>query len=211
MSCAAHGAAEGGDLGASTSPGSLDSNSHRKWLALQPVRSVFLRHRFTVNKPASLRPLAVVTGWPASQELQQILCLRPVFQLSADNAEALVAAVGSRIRAAVPPPCSVVLDLSATATLGDSAAAALTMLAGLLADSHVSLELVLPGAQAPAVLANDKPGQVIRPVTVHLNARAAVLAAYASLPGAALVTPALRQLLAQPPEPLPLPAQVPPP
>jgi hypothetical protein len=170
---------------------------------------MFLRHRFTVNKPASLRPLAVVTGWPASQESQQILCLRPVCRLSADNADALVAAVGSRIRAAVPPPGSVVLDLSATATLGDGAAAVLTRLAGLLADSHVSLELVLPGAQAPAVLANDEPGQVIRPVTVHLNARAAMLAAYASLPGAALVTPALRQLLSQPPEPLPLPAQVP--
>ena len=198
-------------MGASTSPGSLDSHSHRKWLAMRPVRSVFLRYRFTVTKPASLRPPAVVTGWPASQEPQQILCLRPVCQLSADNAHALVAAVSSRLQATVPPPCSVVLDLSATATLGDAAAAALTRLAGLLADSHASLQLVLPGTHALAVPASDEPGQVIRPVTVHLNARAAVLAAYASLPGAAFVTPALRQLLAQPPEPLALPAQVPPP
>lgn len=42
---------------------------------------------------------------------------------------------------------------------------------------------------------------------VHTSARAAMLAAYAALPGAALVTPALRELLAQPPESLPVPVQ----
>jgi hypothetical protein len=40
--------------------------------------------------------------------------------------------------------------------------------------------------------------------TVHPSGRAAVLAAYASLPGAALVTPALSYLLAQPPRGLAL-------
>jgi hypothetical protein len=40
--------------------------------------------------------------------------------------------------------------------------------------------------------------------TVHTSARAATLAAYATLPGAAFVPPALRQLLAQPSEFLPV-------
>lgn len=43
--------------------------------------------------------------------------------------------------------------------------------------------------------------------TIHTSARAAMLAAYAALPGAALVTPALRELLAQPPESLLVPEQ----
>ena len=139
------------------------------------------------------------------------MCLRPGCQLSAANADALVAAVAARVRTAVPPPCWVVLDLSATPALDDGAAAALRLLVGLLRDSHASLRLVLPAAQARAAFISDSAGKAMGPDTVHASARAAMLAAYASLPGAALVTPALCQLLARPPEFLPLSAQSPPP
>ena len=105
----------------------------------------------------------------------------------------------------------VVLDLSATPALDHGAAAALQLLGGLLNDSHSSLRLVLPAAQARVAFISDSAGKAVAPDTVHISARAAILAAYASLPGAAFVTPALCRLLAQPPEFLALPAQSPPP
>jgi hypothetical protein len=124
----------------------------------------------------------------------------------AGNADALVAAVGARVRAAVLAPCSVVLDLSATTVLHDGAAAALDALADLLQHSQATLWLVLPGAQARAVFFGDS-ATAMGTDTVHASVRGAMLAAYAALPGAAFVTPALSQLLAQPPELLPVPEQ----
>lgn len=171
---------------------------------------MFLRRRFSWRKPAPFASVAAL-GWrPADQSFSRILHLRLACPLSADNADCLLAAVSAQVRAAVPRPCAVVLDLSATPALHDGAAAALQQLGGLLRDSDVSLRLVLPAAQARAALAAASAGGTMDAKTVHPNARAAVLAAYASLPGAALVTPALNRLLAQPPEVLPLPAQSPP-
>jgi len=43
------------------------------------------------------------------------------------------------------------------------------------------------------------------PDALHPSVRTAILAAHAALPGPALITPALRTLLSQPPESLPLP------
>jgi hypothetical protein len=175
---------------------------------MQLVHSLFLRRRFLWRRPAPLSGLAA-PDWPADQPFSRILCLRPACPLSADNADALVAAVGVRVRTAVPPPWLVVLDLSATPAVPGGAAAALRQLGGLLRDSHASLRLVLPGAQAREALVSDGAG-ALGADTVHPSAHAAALAAYACLPGAALVTPAMRQLLAQPPELLPLPASSPP-
>lgn len=171
---------------------------------------MFLRRRFFWRKPAPLASLAVLDWRPADQSFSRILRLRLAGPLSADNADGLLAAVGAQVRAAVPPPCAVVLDLSATPALHDDAAAALQQLSGLLRDSDVSLRLVLPAAQARAALGTASAGGAMDAKAVHLSTRAAVLAAYASLPGAALVTPALSRLLAQPPEVLPLPPQSPP-
>jgi hypothetical protein len=100
-----------------------------------------------------------------------------------------------------------VLDLSATPVLHDGAAAALDTLADLLQDRHATLRLVLSGAQARAVFSDESAKTAMGTGTIHISARAAMLAAYAALPGAALVTPALRELLAQPPEPLLVPEQ----
>ena len=62
---------------------------------------------------------------------------------------------------------------------------------------------MVPGAQAHAAFCSAAEA-VIRPDDIHTSVRTAMLAAYASAPGAALVTPALRELLAQPPEVLTL-------
>jgi hypothetical protein len=104
-------------------------------------------------------------------------------------------------------PCSVVLDLSATPVLHDGAAAALDTLADLLQHSHATLRLVVPGAQARATFSGESATTAMGADTIHTSARSAMLAAYAALPGAALVTPAFRELLAQPPESLLVPEQ----
>jgi len=195
--CAAVDSAGGGGL--------LAPHTHGKPLAMQSVHSLFLRRSPIWKKPARPPGVAASTSLPASQASRWILCLRPACRLSADNADALVAAVGARVRAAVPSPCSVVLDLSATPVLHDGAAAALDTLADLLRHSHATLRLVLPGPQARAASCGESANTAMRTDTVHTSARAAMLAAYAALPGAALVTSALRELLAQPPESLPVP------
>lgn len=100
-----------------------------------------------------------------------------------------------------------VLDLSATPVLHDGAAAALDTLADQLQHSRATLRLVLPAAQARAAFSGKSAKTAMGIDTIHTSARAAMLAAYAALPGAALVTPALRELLAQPPESLLVPEQ----
>jgi hypothetical protein len=172
---------------------------------MQSVHSLFLRRSPLWKKPAPPPGVAASTWLPASQASQWVLCLRPACRLSADNADALVAAVGARVRAAVPSPCTVVLDLSATPVLHDGAAAVLETIADLLQHNHATLRLVLPGPQARAAFSGERAKTATATDTVHSSARAAMLAAYAALPGAALVTPALRELLAQPPESLPVP------
>ena len=99
------------------------------------------------------------------------------------------------------------LDLSDTPVLHDGVAAALDALADLLQHSHASLRLVLPGAQARASFSAESAKTAMSTGAIHTSARAAMLAAYAALPGAALVTPAWRELLAQPPESLLVPEQ----
>lgn len=174
---------------------------------MQSVHSLFLRRSPIWKKPVPRSGVAASTWLPVGQASQWILCLRPPCGLSADNADALVAAVGARIRAVVPSPCSVVLDLSATPVLHDGAAAVFDTLADLLQQSHTTLRLVLPAPQARTAFSGECATTAMGTDTIHTSARAAVLAAYAALPGAGLVTPALRELLAQPPESLLVPAQ----
>ncbi len=174
---------------------------------MQSAHSFFLGRRSIVSRPVA-RSRAPALSWPADQIAQCILCLRLTCELSADNASALVEAVAARVRVAAPSHTSLVLDLSATSTLDQCAAAALQRLSDLLAeDSQVRLWLVLPAAKPAADFCGDGAGRAGAP-TAHATFRAAVLAAYASLPGAGLVTPVLREMLARPPEPLSLTAQL---
>lgn len=174
---------------------------------MQSVHSLFLQRRFFLSKPIARAASAVATWRPASHALPCLLCLRPAGQVSAADVDGLVQAVGARVRATIPSPCSVILDLSATPVLDEDVVTALHMLADLLGDSHVNLRLVLPAAQARSGFSRASAGSNSGPGAVHTSVRAAMLAAYAALPGAALVTPGLRELLAQPPESLSLPAQ----
>ena len=180
---------------------------------MQSAHSFLLRHRFSPRSLAARsRPAAVGSSARAAPLVsERILCLRLAHQLCAENADALVEIVTTRVLTAVQAPTSVVLDLSATPALPDGAGTTLQSLYEALADRHVRLWLVLPGAQTRASFLCDRAGNAIAPECIHTSARSATLAAYASLPGAALISSAMRELLSQPPELLTVSAQAPPP
>jgi hypothetical protein len=173
---------------------------------LGPLDSGASSVRIPAQRSAAARPRMAARSWreaePATgQATGQIVCLRLTGQLCADTAQPLLDAVGARVRAAVPPPCAVVLDLSDTlAAADDGAQAALESLRALLANGHTRLRLVLPEGEARAALCSNGAASAIGIDALHTSLRAAILAAHAALPGPALVTPALRAMLSQPPE-----------
>ncbi len=133
------------------------------------------------------------------------MCLRLSGQLCAGTTGALLGAVAARIGAAMPPVAAVVLDLSDIPAIDDDARAALLSLHGLLAENQARLRLVLPEAATGAALGGDDAASAAGLDVLHTTVRAALLAAYAALPGPAMVTPVLRALLMDPPELLLLP------
>jgi anti-anti-sigma regulatory factor len=156
---------------------------------------------FPASRSAAARPrMAARSERVTSLASGQIVCLRLTGQLCAETADALLDAVGTRVRAAMPPAGTVVLDLSDTPSLDEGARAALLSLGDLLAQSQARLRLVMAEAEARTALSGDSAGNTIGPDALHTSVRAAMLAAQAALPGPALVTPALRTLLRQPPE-----------
>ena len=140
--------------------------------------------------------------WPPPR---RIVCLRLTCRLSSGTADDVVQAVINRVLAAGPPPCIVVLDLRHTRAIDDDARRALQTLQDVLAQDQSRLRLALPAAEARATLTTDGPLGTISPEDVHGSLRQALLAAYASLPGPALVTSATRRLLTEPPEALSVP------
>jgi len=177
----------------------------RNRLAMQTPR--FLSYRvFPAWRGAAARPrMAARDRRVNSAASGQIVCLRLTGQICAGTVDALLEAVGTRVRAAMPSACTVVLDLSEAPAVDDGARAALRSLGDLLVKSHARLRLVVPEAEARAALSGDGAGNTIGPDALYPSVRAAVLAAHAALPGPALVTPAMRALLWRPPELLPLP------
>jgi hypothetical protein len=168
---------------------------------LGPLDSRASSARIPAWRNAAVRPRGAARSWRAADPATgQIVCLRLTGQLCGDIAQALLDAVGARVRAAVPPPCAVVLDLSDTLAADDGARAALESLRALLADGHTRLRLVLPEGEARAALCSNGAASAIGIDALHTSLRAAILAAHAALPGPALVTPALRAMLSQPPE-----------
>jgi MFS superfamily sulfate permease-like transporter len=135
--------------------------------------------------------------WPPPR---RIVCLRLTCQLSSGTADDVVQAVIDRVHAAGPPPCIVVLDLRHTRAIDDDARRALQTLHDVLAQGQSRLRLAHPAAEARATLTTDGPLGTISPDDVHGSLRQALLAAYASLPGPALVTSATRRFLTEPPE-----------
>jgi anti-anti-sigma regulatory factor len=149
--------------------------------------------------------MAVRSWREVSPASGQIVCLRLTGPLCTGTADALLDAVSDRTRAATPPVYAVVLDLSDTSAVDDGAREALLSLCDLLKKSHACLRLVLPEPAARAELCGDGAANAIGPDAFHTSVRAAMLAAHAALPGPALVTPAMRTVLRQPPELLHLP------
>jgi hypothetical protein len=113
--------------------------------------------------------------------------------------------VVARLGEATPPVVAVVLDLSDTPAIDDDARAALLSLHGLLARGQARLRLVRPEAATRAAPGSDGAASTAGLDAFHPTVRAALLAAHAALPGPALVTPAMRALLMDPPELLLLP------
>jgi anti-anti-sigma regulatory factor len=131
-----------------------------------------------------------------------IVCLRLNGELCADAADGLSDTVIARLTAASTRTETVVLDLSATATVDEQGRTALVSLQRRLADLTIRLRLVAPEPKVYATLENDGTG--FGPDALHTSVRTAVLAAHADLPGPASATPILRMMLTQPPEPLSL-------
>ena len=128
-----------------------------KRLGMQ-TRAFSLPARFPAWRSAAARPRTAVRSWhQASPAAGQIMCLRLTGELCAGTADALLDAVGARVRAAVPPACEVVLDLSGTPAIDDDGREALRSLCGLLVDSHARLRIVLPEAAARAALSMTIP------------------------------------------------------
>jgi MFS superfamily sulfate permease-like transporter len=144
--------------------------------------------------------MAVRSWCEASPASGQIVCLRLAGPLCTGTADALLDAVSDRTRAATPAVYAVVLDLSDTSAVDDGAREALRSLWDLLNESHARLRLVVPEPEARAELCGDGAANAIRPDAFHASVRAAMLAAHAALPGPALLTPAMRAILMQPPE-----------
>ena len=138
-----------------------------------------------------------------------VLCLRPSCSLDADHAWELADAVVGRVFECGRPPVTVVLDLDAMSETDGAGCAALLALHRGLQIGGVRLRLA---TVRPYALEQLRRGGIVRTIgtdAIHPNVRAAVLAAYASRPGPALVTGAVRAVLAEPPEPvLPPPARV---
>ncbi len=165
------------------------------------TRALFAPARLLAWRSVAARSRMADRSWhEASLAPGQIVCLRLTGQLCAGTADALVDAVYARLPAAMPPARAVVIDLAATPAFDDSARAALRSLRGLLSQSHARLRLVVPGTQARAALSSDGTATAIGLDALHTSVRAALLAEHAAAPGPALVTPAMRPLLTQPPE-----------
>jgi MFS superfamily sulfate permease-like transporter len=166
---------------------------------MQVAHPLLLR-RGALRRPGA-PPRAEAQGrsavWPPPR---RIVCLRLTCQLSSGAADDVVQAVIDRVHAAGPPPCIVVLDLRHTRAIDDDARRALQVLNDVLAQGQSRLRLAHPAAEARATLTIDGPLGAISPEDVHGSLRQALLAAYASLPGPALVTSATRRLLTEPPE-----------
>ena len=142
--------------------------------------------RIPAWRSAAVRPRMAARSWrEANPVTGQIVCLRLTGQVCADTARALFDAVGARVRAAVPPPGAVVLDLSDILAADDGARAALESLRTLLANGHTCLRLVLPEGEARAALCGNG-ASAIGIDALHTSVRAAILAAHAALPGQAL-------------------------
>jgi MFS superfamily sulfate permease-like transporter len=168
---------------------------------LGPLDSRARSARIRVRRNAAARPRTAARSWrEADPATGQIVCLRLTGQLCGGTAQALLDAVGARVRAAAPPPYAVVLDLSETSAADDGARAALESLRARLANGHTRLRLVLPEGEARVALCGNGAASAIGIDALHTSVRAAILAAHAALPGPALVTPALRAMLSQPPE-----------
>lgn len=138
---------------------------------------------------------------PAPAIAAQIPALRLTCTLTAELADGLTAAVLARLARSRRTVGTVVLDLGSGADLDGPARAALCLLRAALRQRDTDLRLVVTSREARTALATAGEHQ-IGPAGVHDCARAAMLAAFAQVPGPGLVGAAMRAALAAPPDAL---------
>jgi len=144
--------------------------------------------------------IAVSAARAAPPPPSPVPVLRLTCALSGDQIDGLVPGVLARL-AGPRRVGTVVLELGSGADLDHGARQALCGLRSLLERRGTDLRLVITSRQARDALATAAEHR-LGPDVVHDCARAAILAAYAQVPGPGLVDSVMRAALAAPPDAL---------
>ncbi len=150
-----------------------------------------------VRAPVIAASAARTAPVPSARPRSPLPVLRLTGTLAGDQADSLVPAVLARV-AGFRRVGTVVLELDNAAVLDCRARQALCGLRSLLERRGTYLRLVITSRQARDDLATAAEHR-IGPDVVHDSARAAMLAAYAQVPGPGLVDAGMRAALAAPP------------
>ncbi|HEY6279561.1 MAG TPA: sodium-independent anion transporter [Streptosporangiaceae bacterium] len=143
--------------------------------------------------------------------LPRIVVLRLQADLSPGTASQLTRAVLARVRACRAGVGTLVLDLGAGTEIDGSGYAALADLGKRLRRLGTGLRVVAASRHARDLLLQPGLAGELGARSIHPTLRAAVLAAYAALPGPGLVTTAMRAALTRPAELVLLPGAAGPP
>lgn len=131
--------------------------------------------------------------------VEAFIRLRLVGALEAECAHVVDAAVKHRICAARPQVVAVVLGLDETTAIDERGCVGLSSVRHDLTTMRIQFRLAV---RSSARYRLERSGMLARigADTIHPSIRAGVLAAYETVPGPAVVTPAIRDALTQPPE-----------
>jgi hypothetical protein len=147
------------------------------------------------------RAARAIRAAPAPAPRPQVPALCLACTHTAELADGLTAAVLARLARSRRRVGTVVLDLGSGADLDGPAREALCVLRAALRQRGTDLRLVVTSREARDALAAAAEHQ-IGPAGVHDCARAAMLAAFAQVPGPGLVGAAMRDALTAPPDAL---------
>ncbi len=174
--------------------------------AFAPVAAPALEHPGAPAGPDDLpgpaEPDSPGHAHPGRRRGARIPVLRLGITPAPGQAEILAEAVLARVLAGSRAVGTVVLDLGTDAAIDAATCAALHALDGRLRALGTRLRLAIGSEQVRDRLRDSGLTQPLGGAAIHPSLRAAVLAAYAGLPGPGLVTAEIRAALAAPAEPL---------
>jgi len=162
--------------------------------------SEFVRLPAVAGLRRAKAPATAVSARAAPPRPSPVPVLRLAYTLTDDQVAGLVPGLLARL-AGFQRVGTVVLELDGVADLDLGARQALCGLRSLLERRGTDLRLVITSRQARDALATAAEHR-LGPDVVHDCARAAILAAYAQVPGPGLVDSVMRAALAAPPDAL---------